>query len=107
LENLNQIGLLGNPLSHFGNENIKKAIERYENPPPIEKTEIEHVWEAIEDIKNRLDILEGSKKRKKTILEICAKCGDKALHECKRCSTSYCSEICQKNDWNQHRYLCK
>ncbi|KAI8123041.1 hypothetical protein FF38_11696 [Lucilia cuprina] len=36
----------------------------------------------------------------------CNLCGDKAESKCDRCGDFYCSEFCQRRDWQNHRYIC-
>ncbi|XP_037806943.1 protein vreteno [Lucilia sericata] len=36
----------------------------------------------------------------------CNLCGEKAESKCDRCGDFYCSEFCQRRDWQNHRYIC-
>jgi hypothetical protein len=40
-------------------------------------------------------------------LNVCVVCSDQARFECSRCHEKYCSEACQRDDWAQHKSLCK
>ncbi|XP_069547383.1 tudor domain-containing protein 1, partial [Brachyistius frenatus] len=36
----------------------------------------------------------------------CNFCGQQGSFRCKRCKMSYCSVVCQTEDWKEHKYLC-
>lgn len=36
----------------------------------------------------------------------CVLCRQRTVYKCDRCGDFYCSEICQRKDWQSHRYIC-
>ncbi|XP_068162272.1 tudor domain-containing protein 1 [Antennarius striatus] len=41
-------------------------------------------------------------------VKLCSYCGQQGNFRCKRCKiTTYCSAVCQTEDWKTHRHICK
>ena len=70
----------------------------------------------VEDMGNSLDVISylsqnysQSRPSRSGLFVSCASCSGKkvSLLQCSRCkSVSYCSSLCQKNDWNKHKPFC-
>lgn len=39
--------------------------------------------------------------------QLCVFCGCVSSKKCSLCKTPYCSEECQKKDWEKHKFICK
>jgi len=36
----------------------------------------------------------------------CVVCGNASALMCQRCGESYCNDVCQRKDWQRHKYFC-
>lgn len=39
--------------------------------------------------------------------QLCVYCSCVSSKKCSLCKTPYCSEACQKEDWEKHKFICK
>ncbi|XP_052100903.1 E3 ubiquitin/ISG15 ligase TRIM25-like [Mytilus californianus] len=58
---------------------------------------------STDNIGPRVDV----KRTKKVDPRPCSVCFTTGFCQCSRCKTPYCSEECQRSDWDKHKHLCQ